>query len=245
MTDEERQRCIAALPSAVPLDLHPPEGDAHSKAKDGAHSALFEFFRRVGTKVYVSKELATYYPGEPLFCPDVLAVRDVSTHPREKWVVSAEGKGLDFVLEIHVSGSRQKDFDANPRRYARLGIPEYFVFDRGRPHLAGWRLPDASARTYVPIVPQGGKLASTVLGLDLALEGDGLRFYFGTAPLAEAEELVVRLERIVDDVTARAEAEKARAEAEKARAEEEKARAEALERKLAEALAELEKVRGR
>ncbi|HVH47837.1 MAG TPA: hypothetical protein VM925_36130 [Labilithrix sp.] len=33
MTVEERRACVAALPSAVPFELHPPEGDRHSKAE--------------------------------------------------------------------------------------------------------------------------------------------------------------------------------------------------------------------
>ncbi len=238
MSVEERRECVAALPSSVPIDLHPPEGDRHTKAKDGPATALQEFFRRVGKKVYISKELATYYPSEPLFCPDVLAVRDVEPHPREKWVVSDEGKGLDFVLEVHVSGNRTKDFETNVRRYARLGIPEYFAFDRGKLRLAGWRLPEPSARTYVPIVPQAGRFPSRVLELDLALEEDRIRFYFGTAPLAEADELIQRLERAVNDVTERAQHEADRAQHEAARADD-------LERRLAAAIAELEKLRSR
>jgi Uma2 family endonuclease len=232
LTDAERRAVVEALPALVPTELHPPEGDRHSRAKDRAVSALDEFFKRVGQKVYVSKELATYYPDEPIFCPDVLAVRDVETHPREKWVVSDEGKGLDFVLEVHVSGSRTKDFETNVRRYARLGIPEYFVFDRKHLRLAGWRLREPSAgRVYEPIVPQGGKFASRVLSLDLCVEDDRVRFYFGTAPLAEAEELVVRLARVVNDVT-----ERAQREAE---------RANELDARLAEALAEIERLRAR
>ena len=226
---------VEALPAAVPMELYPPEGDSHSGAKDGVTSALREFFRRIGRKIYVSKELATYYPGEIVFCPDVLAVRDAEPHPREKWVVSDEKKGLDFVLEVHVSGDRRKDFETNVRRYARLGIPEYFAFDWRRMHLSGWRLPDADARVYVPIVPQAGRYASSVLNLDLALEDQRIRFYFGTAPLAEAEELVRRLEHMVDEVSARAQL-----DAEKARQE-----TADVEAKLAAALAEIEKLRGR
>ena len=231
MSEAERQAAVDALPSLVPMDLHPPEGDKHSGAKDGAASALDAFFRRVGQKVYVSKELATYYPNEPMFCPDVLAVREVETHPREKWVVSSEGKGLDFVLEVHVKGDRQKDFETNVRRYARLGIPEYFVFDRSRLRLAGWRLAAPDARVYEPLVPQAGRFHSQVLQLDLAVEVERLRFFFGTAPLPEAEELVAQLESIVSDVSARAE--------------QEAARAEALEARLAEVLSELDKLRSR
>lgn len=112
-----------------------------------------------------------------MFCPDVLAVRDVESYPRDKWVVSAEGKGLELILEVHVLGDRAKDFETNVKRYARLGVPEYFAFDRNRMRLAGWRLPDPEARSYVPIVPQAGRFASAILGLELALEQDRIRFY--------------------------------------------------------------------
>ncbi|MDF2698239.1 MAG: hypothetical protein K0S65_6622 [Labilithrix sp.] len=66
LSPAERLAWVAALPSSVPLELHPPEGDRHSRAKDGPVSALQEFFRRIGKKIYVSKELATYYPGEAM-----------------------------------------------------------------------------------------------------------------------------------------------------------------------------------
>jgi hypothetical protein len=40
MTTEERDRVVAALPSDMPLDLHPPEGDEHRKPKERARDAL-------------------------------------------------------------------------------------------------------------------------------------------------------------------------------------------------------------
>ncbi len=42
----------------------------------------------------------------------------------------------------------------NVERYARLGIPEYFVYDRKRQDLRGYRLPSPEARRYQRIVPQ-------------------------------------------------------------------------------------------
>jgi hypothetical protein len=69
------------------------------------------------------------------------------------------------------------------------------------------------------------------LQLDLVVEGDRVRFFFGTAPLPEADELVARLEQVVSEVT-----ERAQQEAE---------RAADLEKRLAEALAEIERLRGR
>ncbi len=258
LTPEQRRQVVDALPCDVPLELFMPEGDKHRKAKNHAVSALDGFFRRIGRRVYLSSELNVYYPGEARFAPDVLAVVDVEPHEREKWVVLDEGKGLDLVLEIHVSGSFVKDFEGNRKRYARLGIPEYFLFDRTRASLYGWRLPFPEARTYEPIVPQHGLFPSVVLGLELGLEGDRLRFYYGMAPVPEADELIARLDEIVAQFVRRAQdaeqdrdrerAERERAEQERERAEQERERAEQererAEQRVAELEAELARLRG-
>ncbi len=244
LTPEQRRQVVDALPCDVPLELFMPEGDKHRKAKNHAVSALDGFFRRIGRRVYLSSELNVYYPGEARFAPDVLAVVDVEPHEREKWVVLDEGKGLDLVLEIHVSGSFVKDFEGNRKRYARLGIPEYFLFDRTRASLYGWRLPFPEARTYEPIVPQHGLFPSVVLGLELGLEGDRLRFYYGMAPVPEADELIARLDEIVAQFVRRAqdaEQDRDRERAERERAEQERERA---EQRVAELEAELARLRG-
>lgn len=232
MTDAERARVVAALPSEIP-SAAPPEGDPHRKTKAGALDALGRFFRRTGRRVYLSSELAVYYPGERMFAPDLMAVLDVDDHDRNSWVVGAEGKGLDFVIEVHVAGDARKDHERNVERYARLGISEYFIFDRGRLHLKGMRLV-RSGQPYQSIVPQGGLYASSVLGLDLAIQERRLRFLVGGSPLAEAEELIGRLEGMLDELIAERDEERVRAEAERERAD-------AAEAALAELRAELER----
>jgi Uma2 family endonuclease len=250
MPPDERAQVVAMLPAEVPLDLLPNEGDPHRKAKRGAFDALDGFFRRTGRKVYLSSELAVYYPGERRFAPDLLAVTDVEPHERSSWVVAAEGKGLDFVLEVHVAGDRKKDERTNVDRYARLGIPEYFFFDRARLRLAGYRLPSPGARAYERVVPQSGRFPSGVLGLDLALEGPRLRFFSGTALLEDADEMVARLGSMLDKVIAgQEEAERLAvelsgklAEEQRLREEEQRLREEA-QRQLAEARAEIERLK--
>jgi Uma2 family endonuclease len=224
LSPADRRRIVNDLPSEFPVsEACPPEGDPHFNAKVGAKSVLRDYFDRMGRRVYLACELPTYYPGERLIAPDVLAVLDVETHERSKWVVKAEGKGLDLAIEVLVSGRRKKDLEENVERYARLGITEYFVLDRTRSRLLGYRLPSASARVYQPIVPQGGRYASRVLGLDLRIEGTKLRFYQGFSPLLEASEIIASLERMMDDVEARANAAEEKAE-EEARLREEEAR---------------------
>lgn len=237
MPEEQRARVVASLPADVPFELFMPEGDPHRKAKSRAVDALDGFFRRIGRRVYISSELAVYYPGRPRFAPDVLAVLDVEPHERMRWVVQHEEKGLDLVLEIHVAGDIKKDYEGNRKRYAQHGISEYFLFDRTRDRLLGWRLPSPEARLYEPIVPQKGWLTSQVLGLDIALEVDRLRFYYGGAAVPESEDLITRLESTVDDLVAR------RGDAQRALEREREARVLA-ERKLADLEAVLRRLRG-
>lgn len=235
MTPAERDRVVATLPSDMPLELHPPEGDAHRIPKERARDALGEFFQRLGRKIYISSELVTYYPGEQRFCPDILAVLDVDPHERQSWIVSREGKGLDLIIEVHVSGDANKDFQRNVARYARLGVPEYFIFDRAGLRILGYRLAPGSA-SYERLVPQSGRLTSQVLGLDLVVEREMLRFYYGSAPLLFMDEMVSKLESMLGEATA------ARDTALK-RAEDEARRAAALGAELERVKAELERLR--
>ena len=90
MSDDERARVVDALPSEIE-SAYPPEGDVHRKAKDGPLGALDAYFRRIGRRVYLSSNLPVYYPGEPIFAPDLIAVLDVEPHERERGI-GAKGR---------------------------------------------------------------------------------------------------------------------------------------------------------
>ncbi len=246
LSPEERARVVQLLPAKVPLDLMPPEGDDHYEGKDVPRHTLRRFFKEEGRKIYLSCELSVYYAGKPRFVPDLLAVLNVEDHKRSKWVVADEGKGPDFVLEVHVAGNRTKDFELNVKRYAALGIPEYFIYDRSgsRAALLGYRLPRAKARTYQPVIPQKGRYHSAVLGLDLKLDQGQLRFYSGPEQIPENEELLAKLQPMVDDLVARHEADEREKQRAERRAEQAERRAEQAEQKLAELKAEIERLRG-
>ena len=262
MSPAERAQVVAMLPSHIPQEAA-PEGDPHRKAKNSALDSLDGFFRRAGRRIYVSSEIGVYYPNERYFAPDLLAVLDVEPYDRMSWAVAAEGKGLDFVLEVHVSGSWTKDHVANVERFARLGIHEYFVFDRKQLRLQGHRLV-RQTRAYQRLVPQAGRFASEVLGLDLTVDGTKLRFFAGNAPIEDADEQISRLGSMLDDVLAhkedaqrraeelegklaeehrlREEEQRLREEEHRLRKEEHRLRKEA-EHRLAEALAEIERLK--
>ncbi|MBL9103290.1 MAG: Uma2 family endonuclease [Myxococcales bacterium] len=233
MTALDRMRVAASLPAD--LGLLPSEGTPHSNAIRRVHNVLDDHFSRRGRAVFIAENLAVYYPAEPVFAPDILAVVDVGLHDRMKWLVSEEGRGLDLALEVLVSGDRRKDLELNVERYAQLGIREYFVFDYTRVRLLGYRL--AGGRRYESIVPQFGMLRSEVLGLELRVQGGRLRFYNGPEMLAEADERIAVLEQMLASVDERLRDEAAQREREA------RTLAEA-EAKLAEALAEIERLRG-
>jgi Uma2 family endonuclease len=244
LSPAERVAVVAALPGEVTdAEMSPPEGDLHFRAKTGALGALRGYFARQRRRIYLAAELTIYYPGEPRFAPDLLAVLDRDDVPRSKWVVSAEGKGLEWVLEVHVGGDRKKDAERNVARYARLGIPEYFLYDRARNRLAAYRLASPQATSYAAILPNQGLYESRVLGLNVQVEEDRLRFYAGTAPLLESEEFIVRLQAMCDDAQRRAVEEAQLREEETRRREEETRRREEAEQEVARLRAELERLK--
>lgn len=174
---------------------------------------------------------------------------DVDPHPRERWVVSDEQRGLDLALEINVHGSRRKDLDVNVERYARLGIREYFVYEPTRALLRGFALPGADSVTYRPMLGQAGRFSSRVLGLDLRVEEGTLRFYYGDAAVPETREVLAKVEGLLSELMAKYEEASASAEEEaRLRAEEARLRAEEqalrerVEQQLAEALAHIERL---
>lgn len=238
LSTAERARVVSQLPSEVPRETA-PEGDPHRDPKEKAVEALREYFRRLGRRVYLSAELPVYYPAERMFAPDVIAVLDVEPHQRHRWVVSQEGRGIDFALEITLEGDRKKDLEDNVVRYARLGIEEYFVLDLKLNRIVGYR--QGTPSSYEPIVPQAGRWTSRVLGLDLALELGRVRFFAGSAPLPYADELIARLDAMVGDLVSKEqslakqlEAMSEAMEQEKAKAEQEKSRADRLAARLRE-----------
>ena len=217
------QRAVVVAALVTYDEMAWPEGDRHAGAKVRALDALRGYFARLRGRIYVTSDLPTYYPAEPRFAPDLLVVLDAEDVERDKWIVSAEGQGLDWVLEIHVGGDRKQYAERNIARYARLGIPEYFLYDRARNWLHAYRLASPDARVYTAIATNRGLYESRVLGLDVAVEKDRLRFYTGTALLLETEEIIARIQARADAALRRAE-EEVQLRAEAARCHEEAVR---------------------
>lgn len=221
---EARRRFLAESMAALEEQASlAPEGRPHTRAKNQALDKLGRHFQRTGRLIYLASELPVYYPGERPFAPDLMAVLDVADpgeqDERTAWMVSDEGRGLDLVLEVYFSGDWHKDFERNVVAYARMGIPEYFLYDRRHQSLHGYRLPTPGARHYQKLKLRCGRLTSQVLGLDLALLQGRLRLYSGDAELPDSDELLDRVGSMVDDVQQRREEAETRATQEAERAE--------------------------
>jgi Uma2 family endonuclease len=235
LTPAQRVALVDALPMSPPDACElVPEGDDHVDGAVGTRDTLRMLYQRAGRRMYVGAGVSVFYPDEERFAPDVIAVTDVEPHNRSRWVVSAEGKGVDLALEVLVSGDRRKDLERNVVRYAALGIAEYFVFDRRRRRLHGHRLAGPGLRTYAPIAAQVGRVPSQVLGLDLAIADGRLRFYRDTSMVLFSDEIIHALEQSVEEMAhareeealLREDAERRAEEAERGREEEARLRAE-------------------
>ena len=98
--------------------------------------------------------------------PDVYVVFGVANRHRESYVVWEEGKPPDFVLEVVSPSSRKRDTVEKPRRYAKIGVQEYFLHDpygKLDPALAGFELRRGLRRRYRRVPAE--RLANGVMGV--------------------------------------------------------------------------------
>ena len=113
--------------------------------------------------------------------PDVFVVFGVPDHRRRTYLLWREGKAPDFVMEVSSPSTRRADQGSKRDTYAKMGVPEYWLYDPTgdylAPRLQGFRLVGGR---YVPIpVHDDGVLTgrSEVLALELRLYPDD-RFRF-------------------------------------------------------------------
>ena len=191
-----------------------PDGEYQSITWRYVLDALKAHYR--GRGVYAAGDLFVYLEeGNPRNCiaPDLFVVLGASDHKRDTYKVWEEPGGMpDFVLEIVSPSTWRTDLGAKRARYASLGVSEYWLHDpHGRylqPALAGYRLVDGA---YAPLASHDGRLGisirSDVLGLDLLLDRERLRFFDPVRQrflptYDEAEARVAELERRLQELSA-------------------------------------------
>lgn len=190
------RRCAPPVPRPrrVPVPVEYPESDGKPMAESIIHLRVAidvitplqdRYWGRLDA--FVGANLMMYYEeGNPRrsVSPDVFVTLGVpSEPPRPIWKVWEEGKLADFVLEVTSKTTQGNDEGPKKRLYQRLRVSEYWQFDPTGdyldPKLKGQRLgPDGQ---YAPIALEEfekGLLGhSAVLGLELRLEDDRLRFF--------------------------------------------------------------------
>ena len=184
--------------------------------------------------------------------PDVLVAFGVGTHSRSSYLVWEEGKPPDWVLEVASPSTASKDLDFKRRAYAAMGVPEYWLFDpkgdvfpSGQPRLQGLALSGGGYVRLAPRLADGlAMIRSSVLGLDLRVEGEFIRM---RDPATKEDILHQReLKALAERETARRKDAEAHAEREAARRKDAETHAEqAARRKGAEASAEREAERAK
>jgi Uma2 family endonuclease len=137
--------------------------------------------------VYVSGNLFIYYrQGVPsaVVAPDVFVVFGVKKRKRMSYKVWEENNQVpSFVLEITSVSTQENDEKEKPRKYAEIGVEEYFQYDPTgdylRESIKGSKL---VARRYQSLEKkiledETVSIYSEVLGLDLRVSSGELRFY--------------------------------------------------------------------
>jgi Uma2 family endonuclease len=163
-----------------------PEGDAQLNYVAYSILALRRYFKDA-PDVYVSGNLFIYYEkGKPSasVAPDLFVIFGVDKRFRFSYMLWREGKLPDIAVEITSKATKAKDKRDKLALYQRLGVREYFQYDPTgeylHPPLRGYRLNDQGRYQELPGQwrPDGIlALESTVLALELHLDGERLRMF--------------------------------------------------------------------
>jgi Uma2 family endonuclease len=222
-----------------------PESDGEPMAETEVHIlalvdllSTLRFHYRSQPGYYVIGNMFLYYQeGNPTArkAPDLMVVKGIDTSfPRRVFKAWEEKAVPSVIIELTSKDTCEEDLGPKKTLYARLGVPEYIMFDplhEYLPHrLEGYRL---VGKKYVPLKTEtDGGLISRELGLRLRPEESYLRGYdikTGKRILAPEEWYSLAQEAIEE------------ADQEKRRAEKEKLRAEAAEAEVARLRAILQK----
>ena len=193
------------------IEIEYPESDGQPMGETDLHrnwmvriiDLLQQRYR--GQHVYVTGDLLLYYKeGEPtrFVVPDAFVVLDSDPGPRRTYKLWEEKQSPNAVFEVTSRWTKREDVTNKPRKFAEIGVAEYFMYDPTSdylvPPLRGFRLTDDQ---HVPIEPDAsGSLISEQLNLRLRIEAGELVMYDldtneRQLTEAEAERAALELER--------------------------------------------------
>ncbi|MGL6097330.1 MAG: Uma2 family endonuclease, partial [Fimbriiglobus sp.] len=219
------------MTTATTVEIDYPSSDGQPMAETGIHvqaiillhQALEDFFQG-RPDVFIASDMFWYWKegdSTEKTAPDVMVVPGVGNHDRRSYFSWEEGGAVPAVVfEMASKGTWRDDIGAKRRRYQKLGVPEYFIFDPEAlyfvPPLVGYRLTQG---VYAPIDEVAPDTLDSRLGLFLRGEGTMLRLIDAATELP-----ILTRQEWVDEEKRRADEEKRRADEEKRRADEEKRR---------------------
>jgi len=167
-----------------------PESDGKLMAESPKHLQeitntldVLQEYCRPQPRVAVYADIFVYFLDEDgllqRVSPDILVARDVANEDRRVYSVEREGKGPDLVIEFTSKKTKKNDVGRKREIYAWLEVKEYFLFDPYgeylKPRFQGFRLIGGEYVTMTGAAES--RLHSEVLGLDLVVEQNSLRFY--------------------------------------------------------------------
>ena len=187
-----------ARATVIPETLKYPDSDGLPMAENEfqlrsilyANSALANYYRQ-RDDIYVVGNLLLYYepsprPGVPgkSVSPDLMVVLGAPKHMRSSYLLWAEPKAPDFVLEVASESTYRSDLGDKRDIYeTKIGVSEYWLYDPTgahlKPPLQGFRLVEGRYEPMPTAERADGALTghSEVLGLELRLYPDD-RFRF-------------------------------------------------------------------
>ena len=169
-------------------DLY-PESDGKPMADTDLHlywikrvQDMIETFLSQNPEAYISGNIMMYDregPARTAVSPDIFVAFGLGKKFRRTYKVWEEGKPPDFVMEFSSRRTYRNNLAEKRAHYARMNIPEYFLYDPDRRYLPsplmGFRLVEGA---YVEIAPDAdGGIPSEILGISFHLTAEGLALH--------------------------------------------------------------------
>ena len=135
--DEHGNKKAMQIPLTLEDYLHPQEGDNHmqnqSHHKIGKYiEAVLELYLRHIYGVVVFNDVGIKWPGFQHYAPDISVIFDVrepERTPQKIFYVADEGTEPSLIIEVTSPTTRHVDWDERIGRYARVGVPYYYIVD--------------------------------------------------------------------------------------------------------------------
>jgi Uma2 family endonuclease len=107
------------------------ETDTHRRIMRDLVYGLRQHFRSRNDVCVAGALFLFYEEGNPkrFVVPDVFVSKDVPREKRENYLMWVEGKPPDVVIEVTSQNTKTEDLVMKKNLYARLGVPEYYLFD--------------------------------------------------------------------------------------------------------------------